>query len=77
VLAAPSASGKCEGAAGQVIPTARACGPIQAALCGRAVANLPGLPLNETAAGRRALFSCALGGQWLRRDLADGSDSEM
>ncbi|HLJ72849.1 MAG TPA: hypothetical protein VKU03_16155 [Roseiarcus sp.] len=63
VLATPTKSGECEAAGVQVVPTARSCGAIQAALMnsGRAVANLEGLPLIENPAGVRYLLAPSAG----------------
>jgi hypothetical protein len=59
VLATPAKSGKCEAAGVQIVPTARSCGVIQAALmnAGRAIANLEGLPLIENPAGVRYMLA--------------------
>src|SRR5579883_479457 len=63
VFAAPAKSGKCEAAGVQIVPTARSCGVIQAALvnAGRAIANLEGLPLIENPAGIRYLLAPSAG----------------
>jgi hypothetical protein len=58
VLAAKTNATKCDGAGVQIVPSARACGAIQAALLtgGRAIANLSGLPLIQNERGIRFLL---------------------